>query len=198
MKYLAVIRVVARLSALGLVAAAALSGCSQGVAQQPRSVVTQAQLAPWSGRDSVLFDDRIDRLSLDTGNPTAPASDEFLRQRAQAADNILRVKVLSLTTDQVAQSSVHHLLVAPEGEAVAGRAAGQSTYDLTVGSGNPFFAVLGRMGTKLVGRSFIAYIKHFSGTEGPEVHWFMSAESPEVVAAIREAHLLMEVRASNP
>lgn len=165
---------------------------------QPRTMVAKAQLSPWEGRLAELFDDRIDRLSLDTGKPTSPRSDELLKHRAQAADLILRVRVVSVTTDRMAGLAVHHLLVEPAGEPVAGRAGSQAAYDLQLTEQNPFFGVISRQGQRVVGRHFIAYIKQFAGAEGPETHWFMSAESPEVVAAIRDAHLLMEVRASNP
>jgi hypothetical protein len=198
MKQLAVTRAPARLAALALVGATVLTGCSLGLAQESRTAVTKVQIVPYGGRYAELFDDRIDRLSLDTGTPTMPARDELLKHRAQAADYILRVRVLSLTTDRGVDRSIHHILVEPVGVPVAGRSAAQSTFDLTVRDDNPFFAVLSRLGSRLAGRGFIAYLKQFSGPSEPEVHWFMSAESAEVVTAIRDAHLLMEVRASNP
>jgi hypothetical protein len=144
-----------------------------------------------------MFDDRIDRTSLDAGRAPAPASDSLLRARAQASDYVLRVRVTGFTSRQALEGPVHHLVIAPVGDPVAGPRSTEAEFDLQVAPSNPFFQVMAAMGQQVVQRTFIAFLKRFSGSNGPELHWYMASESPELINAIHEARLLMEVRASS-
>jgi hypothetical protein len=180
---------------VALSAIALAPACAAPLAPSPApTMLLTAELPAWEGRLAQLFDDRIDRSSLDRGVP--PASDELLKARAQAADHIVYVTVQGFRTDQSSDGTVHNLLVGA-GEPVAGRRA-PDNLELAVGEANPFQPVMAKMGPRLMGRTFIAYLKSFKGAQGPELHWFMTADSPKLTAAIREVHLLMEVRAGNP
>ncbi|MBI5531357.1 MAG: hypothetical protein HY898_01490 [Deltaproteobacteria bacterium] len=122
----------------------------------------------------------------------------MFRKRAQASDHVLRVRVTSFLTQRGLDGPVHRLQVVPIGDPIAGPRPSDTAFDLQIPQSNPFFQVMAAMGQQIVQRTFVAYLKRFSGPIGPELHWFMTSESPEVIQAVREVHLLMEVRASNP
>jgi hypothetical protein len=144
------------------------------------------------------FPDHIDRGSLDTGSAPIVSLDPMLRSRTQGADFIFRARVTAYRAERGLDGVNYHLSVVPVGPPVSGNAPDAGSFDLVVRSSNPFSAVVAGAGNNLVNRTFLAYLKRFAGDRGPELHWYMSGESAELVASIRKTHLLMEVRASSP
>jgi hypothetical protein len=60
--------------------------------------------------------------------------------------------------------------------------------EVSVASSGPAFALIRAFETRLRGRSFIGFVRRFSGDPGePEVHWHLAADTSLVVSAVEAA-----------
>ena len=82
-------------------------GCEPG---QPAQAGADAGLPRWEGHAVELFDDNIDpaAVGLSLEGPS-PRSDAHLRERAQTADVVARVRVQTVTVDSIAGDQTYHL-----------------------------------------------------------------------------------------
>lgn len=185
-----------------LLALAALGDCTTTTTARsprpPRSIVQPAIAPSYSGDLVQSFDDRIDRTSFDSGQAVPAALDPLLRERAEAADWILRGRIAAVTREQLGDTDTLRLTFVPEGAPVAGPRPPYPALELTVEQDNPFYRVLDGKTDRLLARRFLTYVKRFSTPGGEQLHWYMASESPEARAVIQEMHVLREVRAANP
>src|SRR5262249_53710104 len=74
-------------------------GCEQG---SPAHSASGSGLPRWEERSRQVFDDNIDpaAVGLSMEGPS-PRADAFLRERAQTADVVARVRVQTVTVDSV-------------------------------------------------------------------------------------------------
>src|SRR5271165_1348931 len=93
--------------AFGLTAASGLSACEPS---EPAKVVSGAGLPPWDPRARQIFDDNIDPASVGLSmEGPSPRSDAFLRERAQTADVVARIRVQTVTVDSAGEQHTYHL-----------------------------------------------------------------------------------------
>ena len=94
------------LSALSVLALGA-TGCEEG---PPARTVAGSGLPKWEARPRQIFDDNIDAaaVGLSMDGPS-PRSDAFLRERAQTADVVARVRINTVTVDSVGEQHNYHL-----------------------------------------------------------------------------------------
>src|SRR5437870_3572748 len=95
------------LAALAAVLGGAAAACDQGPGARSGAA---AGLPRWEEHSRQVFDDNIDAaaVGLSMEGPT-PRADAFLRERAQTADVVARVRVNTVTVDSVGEQSTYHL-----------------------------------------------------------------------------------------
>ena len=173
-----------------------LTGC--GETPQAKNG-TASGLPRWEARAKQIFDDNIDPaavgLSMDGPSPRA---DAFLRERAQTADVVARVRVQTVTVDSIGESKSYHLGIQVGVPTLAPAKVPDRSFELSIRPASGAFGIARAFDARLRGQTFIGFIKRFSTEDGGdmEVHWHLSPDTAEVAAAIKEAVALREISGS--
>jgi len=182
---------------LALAAALVLgaAGCEPG---RPGNTSVASNLPQWEARSRMVFDDNIDpaAVGLSMDGPS-PRSDAFLRERAQTADVVARVRVQTVTVDSVGDLRTYHLGIQVGVPTLTKAKLPDRAFELSIKPASSAFGIARAFDARLRGRTFIGFIKRFSSPEGEvQVHWHLSADTAEVVTAIEEAVALREISGS--
>src|SRR5262245_12950250 len=177
------------------VAALAGAGCEPS---QPAKPAIVAGLPRWEGHATEVFDDNIDSaaVGLSMDGPS-PRNDPHLRERAQTADVVARVRVQTVTVDSVGEQSTYHLGIQVGVPTLAAAKVPDRTFELSIKPQSGGFGIAKAFDSRLRGQTFIGFIKRFSSELGDlEIHWHLAADTAEVAAAVKEAVALREISGS--
>jgi hypothetical protein len=148
---------------------------------------------PYSGESTKLFDDRIDSASVGLADvATKPRMDPVLRARTQSADAVAKVRVSTVTVDTAGGKPAYHLNLAIL-EPLTRRQLNERSVEIFIGSESPAFGIIKWLDTRLMGHTFIAFFRRFSGPDDPVMRFHLSADDAEVLAAVRDADTVSEV-----
>lgn len=181
------------LLAAGLLFAGAAVGCGSG--KSSKLAYGASGLPLWEGSAVQLFDDGIDAaaVGLSMEGPS-PRFDRFLRERAQTADVVARVKVVTVTVETLGDEQRYRLGVQVGQPTLAKPRLDDRTFELVIRSNSKGYAVARAFDTRLRDMTFVAFITRFTGPDGePEVHFHLSADTREVADAVKEAVALGEL-----
>jgi hypothetical protein len=183
---------VTRLAAaiLAALALGVLPGCGGAEANAPRRPLTA-----YEGRAQHLFDDGIDPkvVGLD-GDTGSPRSDARLRERTQVADATLRVRVTTVTSKHEDDSATYTIGFRTL-ERVAGGAPPPGEFTARVDGRSPSLGIFRTLEGRLVGMTFVCFVRSFVRPDGDqELHFHLSSDTPEVIAAVREAAALADLK----
>jgi len=71
------------------------------------------------------------------------------------------------------------------------------TFELSIKPTSGAFGIARAFDSRLRGQTFVGFVKRYSSEDGElEVHWHLSPDTAEVVAAVKEAVALREVSGS--
>ncbi len=158
----------------------------------------EKEYPPYTGKSVELFDDGIDAIAvgyqLEPG--PAPATDAKLRARVQTGDAVVRARVVTVTSkkEDVGRSwqlGLHTL------ERLAGSAALDADFTLDVESTDPGAGMVRAFESSLVGATFVVAVRTFAHAGAPgesDLHFHLSADKADVLAAVKEASLLQQVK----
>jgi hypothetical protein len=182
----------AALLALGL----AVAAC--GPSQPGQTGASAAGLPKWEARSREVFDDNIDPAAVGLSmEGVSPRSDRFLRERAQTADVVARVRVQTVTVDSVGDQSTYHLGIQVGVPTLTPARVPDRSFELKIRSSSGAFGIAKSFDSRLRGKTFIAFIRRFGNDDGdPEVHFHLAADTAEVAAAVKEAVALREISGS--
>lgn len=175
---------------------APLVGC--GPAQDATTPASIDGLPRWEGRAREVFDDGIDAaaVGLSMDGP-APRSDPFLRERAQTAEVVSEVRVTTVTVDSIGDERTYHLGVRVAPTPLATPKIPDQAFELLIRPQSRAFGIARAFDARLQGVTFVGFIRRFAGQDGePEVHWHLSPDTPEVVAAVKDVVALAELSGS--
>lgn len=177
---------------LGALSAAGLAGCTPlGAAR----TAADRPLAPWEARGQELFDDNIDASALGLSmDGASPRSDPFLRERAQTADVVGRVRVQTVTVDKIGEDLSFHLVIQALPPLLATPRLPDTSFELNIKPQSRGYALAKAFDSRLRGLTFVGFVQRFAGPDGdPEVHFHLSPDTAEVAAAVKEAVALAEL-----
>jgi hypothetical protein len=179
---------------------AALSLASQGCGpgQDAQGAQSIEGLDVWAGHAREVFDDGIDpaAVGLSMEGPS-PRADPFLRERAQTAGVVARVKVITVTVDSVGEETMYHLVIQVGVPPLATPKIPDQRFELLIRPSSRAFGIARAFDARLQGLTFVGFIQRFAGSDGePEIHWHLSADTAEVVAAVKDAVALAELSGS--
>lgn len=183
---------------LGLaVAALVCAGCGSD-GQDAQAPLSAAGLPLWEGRAREVFDDGIDPAAVGLSlEGTSPRADPFLRERAQTADLVARVKVTTVTVESNGRESTYHLVVQVGVPPLAAPKIQDRSVELIIRPSGRAFGIARAFDARLQGMTFVGFMARFAGPEGePEIHWHLSADTAEVVTAVKDAVALAELSGS--
>jgi hypothetical protein len=169
-------------------------GCAPvTVGRPPRDDAPPAQ---YQGDQVLLFDDLIEpkAVGMDLEAHHDPRFDATFRTRAQSADMVMRARVETVTGLDQGPAPAYRLgfhLV----DRLGGHKSPGDDFTIKIDEVAPAIGVLKAFGGRLVGKTFVLFVKSFVGEEGdPVLHFHATADSAEVLAAVKEAVVLDEVK----
>jgi hypothetical protein len=186
-----------RAATLALAASLSLAGAGCEPSQ-PGKMPPGTLLPRWEGHARELFDDNIDpaAVGLSMEGPS-PRSDPFLRERAQTADVVARVRVQTVTVDSVGDQRTYHLGIQVGVPTLTEAKVQDRSFELIVKPASGAFGIVKAFDARMRGHTFIGFIQRFGADDGEtEVHWHLSADTAEVAAAVKEAVALRELSGS--
>jgi hypothetical protein len=155
-------------------------------------------LPAYTGHSVDLFDDGIDpdAVGFQVAAGAPPMSDTRLRERTQTGDAVVRARVLTVTekredkrhTWQLGMHTLEHL---------AGSGPLGDDFSLEVEDTDPGAPMVSAFEGRLVGKSFVAFVRAFAGQGGPDEwdeHFHLAGDTPDVKKAVQAAVLLQQVR----
>ncbi|HZO15556.1 MAG TPA: cobalamin ABC transporter substrate-binding protein [Polyangiaceae bacterium] len=167
------------------------TACSKKKSKSPA-----VEMGPWKAEMRDMFDDRIHPgavgLAMDAG---APASDPLLRMRAQAAEVVARMRVQTLTRDTVGARITYTLSLQVGQPPLMPAKLEQRVIEVSIGPESDTFGLVQSLEGQLRGRTFIGFVRRFTGKDGPELHWHLTADTNDVAQVIQEVALLEEMAA---
>jgi hypothetical protein len=141
-----------------------------------------------------VFDDRIEPGAVGLADAaTAPRADILLRDRVGAADWIARGRISTVTIDSVGGERTFHVSFVPVGDPLLARAS-LGRVDLSIRSRDPAFGVVKALDSALIGKNFVGFFRRFAGTDEPDIHFHLAPDNDDVIAAVRDAAALRELR----
>ncbi len=182
----------ARSLAAGLLGGSIALGVAACGEPGPETKTPQALgLAPWDDHGRAVFDDNIDPAAVGyTMDAPSARSDRFLRERAQTADLVARLRVKTAGVNMVGDDATYQLgvevlppLLAPEPKIT------DPTFDLVIKSASPAFGIAKALDQRIQGLTFIGFVKRFASADGVDVelHWHLSPDTADVADAVKEA-----------
>jgi hypothetical protein len=172
--------------------AGATSGCEP---MPPAQGATPGGLARWEGHAREVFDDNIDPASVGlTMDGPSPRNDPHLRERAQTADVVARVKVQTVTVDSVGDTQTYHLGIQVGVPTLAEAKVPDRAFELSIKQTSDAFGIAKSFDNRLRGHTFVGFMKRFNSDDGDAVlHWHLAPDTAEVAAAVKEAVALKEI-----
>jgi len=167
------------------------AACGDG----PAAADPSRQVSSYQGRHADLFDDSIDpaAVGLDFDKGYAPRLDRALRERAQVGDAVLRVKVSTVTAKTDGPEKSYQLGLHTV-EKLAGKNPPAPDFTLQIDKHSESHGILKNFESRLVGYSFIAFVREFSHGEDRTVHFHLAPDTKEVKTAVGDAVLLGEFK----
>lgn len=177
-------------SLLGLLSCGwGMSACDAPARTGPVSLAPDGtHLATWQGPLASLFDDSIHPaavgLALEGGRPQ---EDPLLRPRASAAELVARVRVSTVTREEVGAKITYHLVMQVVDEPLLEPVLGGTSVEIVIRQWSPAFGIASSLEGSLRNRTFIAFLRRFAGARGPELHWHLTADAPDIAAIVTTA-----------
>jgi hypothetical protein len=137
------------------------------------------------------FDDTIAPEALRGSG--AAEDDAWVGPRTQAADHVLRVKVISTTTQGVGHRQGYLLTVRVLGAPLAGAAPPSDTLELRIPRESGVFPLARMHDLNLTDKVFIGFFKTFGAGDASALHWHLKGERAETLQAVARASTLADV-----
>jgi hypothetical protein len=168
-------------------------GCG-GAASGPGPNAARKDFRPYQGQDARLFDDLIEPSAVGLADVAShPRTDPVLRARVQGAEAVARVRVATVSVDSVGGKPTYRLTLDLGGGWIVRRGFPDDRVEIAVRSDSPAFGVVKWLDTRLIGRTFVGFFHRYAGGEDIELRFHLSADAPDVLAAVHEAAALSEV-----
>lgn len=184
------------LLAVALGAGAGAAGCGPARPAED-SGEPRERLPAWDEHAREVFDDNIDPAAVGlTLEGPSPRSDRYLRERAQTAEVVARVRVSTVTVDSIGDESTYHLGIQIGYPPLATPKVPDRTFELIIRPRSRAAGIARAFDSRLRGLTFIGFVRRFDGEGGePEIHWHLSPDTAEIAAAVQEAVALGELSA---
>lgn len=170
-----------------------------GCGDSPGAKSPARPLSPYTGHMTELFDDTIDpaAVGLDMDNSYHPRSDAALRERAQVADAILRVKITTVTNKIEEGLNGGYELGLKQVEWIGGEhPPGTDVFNIRMRKSTQTTGIMKNMEGRMVGTEFIVFLRQFSGADPSdrEFHAHFSPPTKDVKDAVGDAIVLRELK----
>lgn len=152
-------------------------------------------LAAYSGRVASLFDDAIEPSAVGiTGDRGLyqPKYDPLFRERAQTADAVIRIKVVTIVAKGETRGTSYVIGCKSE-KKLAGSHPPEEQFELRAASDAPSVGILKNLDSAIVGKRFIAFVRSFVRPDGDtEIHFHLAPDTKEVSDAATDATTILD------
>jgi hypothetical protein len=182
---------------LVLLAACVLLGCPGG----PGAEGPHRALPPYTGHAVELFDDAIEpqAVGLELEGARNPKGDPILRERTQVADAVVRVRITTVTGKQEDSGPTYQLGFRVVDQ-ITGPHPPTTEFTIRLAPRVPAIGIIRNFEDRLVTMklTFLMFLRGFARPDDPdgEMHFHLSRDSKEVLAAIMEAATLGEINSA--
>jgi hypothetical protein len=175
---------------LVLAAGAALGSASCSKSGSGEPVNAPEMLDRWQGPLAALFDDSIHPAAVGMSLEGSRAQDDpMIRSRCATADLVARLQVNTVNRQTVGAKVTYHLILLVGTPTLLPSKLREKTVELVIHQDSAAFGIVSAVEGSLKEKTFIAFLKRFAGDHGPELHWVLTADTPEVAAQISTASL---------
>jgi hypothetical protein len=96
--------------------------------------------------------------------------------------------------DSAGEQHTYHLGVFVGGSPLAEPKMKERSFELSIKPSSAAFGIARSLDANLRGKTFLAFVRRYTGDDGDTVlHWHLAAATPDVAAAVKEALVLQEV-----
>ncbi len=152
-------------------------------------------LSAYSGHVTALFDDSIEPSAAGvTGDRRLyqPKYDPLFRERAQTADAVVRVKVVTIVAKGEAKGTSFVIGCKTEKKLAGAHPPGE-TFELHVGADAPSAGILRNLDSAIVGKRFIAFVRSFVRPDADsELHFYLAPDTKDVSDSATDATTILE------
>jgi hypothetical protein len=152
-------------------------------------------LPAYSGHATELFDDAIEpkAVGLELEQASSPKSDPRFRERAQVSDVVVRARV-STVTGKVEGPETTYQVGFKVLDTLTGHHPVGDEFTVRFDKNSPSSGILKSFEGRLVGKTMVVFVRAFVRPDADhELHLHASADSTDVVAAVKEAVALEEL-----
>lgn len=171
-RFPAIVRCFSSLALVGLGATAC------GASTPPRP------LPSYGAHFATLFDDGIDGSAVGfagEGKSYRPKTDPLFRARLEAADGVVRIKVITVSA-KVDSTGTTYILNCRVEQKLAGAHAPTGSVELRVAANGASAGILRNLSESIVGMRFVAFLRDFVRPDGDtETHFHFAPDTPIVV-----------------
>ena len=144
----------------------------------------------WQGPLAALFDDSIHPAAVGMSLEGSRAQDDpLIRSRCATADLVARLQVDTVDRQAVGAKTTYHMVLLVGRPTLLPSKMTDKSVELVIHQASAAFGIVSAVENSLKRKTFIAFIKRFAGDHGPELHWVLTADTPEVAAMISTASL---------
>ena len=156
---------------------------------------SQSLNVPWEGRLRELFDDDIEAASAGVSIETGlPRIDRLTKPRTLEAQFIAKMRVTTITRDQVGENVDYHVILAPVPPPLLPSRYALGPVELNIRPGDPAFAVVRSLENRMSGMTFTVFGRRFLGKGGElDVHVHLAPSTVDVEGYVRDTIQLREV-----
>lgn len=171
-----------------------LAGAATGCAGSETDLQSAASLGlpGWTGEERKLFADEMDPAALGLSASSAARKDPALWARAQRGELVAVVSVKTFTLEST-RGGTYRVGLKVE-QPLAQPTITDPVLEISVDPGDPAYGLFKAQDTLLQNRRFVGFFKRFAAADDQvAVHFYLTAESPDVLAVIQEAVALKDV-----
>jgi hypothetical protein len=174
-----------------LTALAAALGCGSA---PPRAVSAVAGLPEYTPEEASLFGDELTPSVFGLPSDLPIDQDPKLGERLRRADGVVKVRVATVSEEELAGKRGFSLALAVEPGTVRGTPP-ESPVEITLTSGSPSLAQIQTEGSQFVGHRFVLFVRRYSRDGEPELHWHGEGDTPAFQHAVERSNALDELKA---
>jgi hypothetical protein len=167
----------------------ALGGCG---GTQPRAASATEGLPEYTPEEAAIFGDDLSPSVFGLPTEIPIQNDTRLADWLHDADAVVKVRVATVSQEELAGKKAFSLSLSVEPESLKGRLE-ENPLEIQLGPSSPALSQVLTAGSQFIGRRFILFVKRYARQGEPELHWHGEGDTPTFHQAVERTNALDEV-----
>jgi hypothetical protein len=164
----------------------ALAGCG---GSQPRAASATEGLPEYTPEEAAIFGDDLSPSVFGLPTEIPIGKDARLPDRLQGADAVVRVRVATVSEEELAGKKGFDLSLSVEPAPLKGR-IDENPLEIRLGPTSPALSQVLTAGSQFVGRRFVLFVKRYAHQGERELHWHGEGDTPAFQQAVERTNAL--------